>query len=52
MATTDVLKKLRLYQARPELVQELTPNEVAEIAILILNRLNALEQKVSGNFSK
>jgi hypothetical protein len=46
MATVDILKKLRLYKANPALVQEMTPNEIADIALLIMSQVNVIEKAI------
>lgn len=46
MATVDILKKLRLYKTNPSLVQEMTPNEIADIALLIMSQVNLIEKAI------
>jgi hypothetical protein len=46
MSNIDILKKLRLYKTNPSLVQEMRPNEIADIALLIMSQVNVIEKAI------
>jgi hypothetical protein len=46
MANIDILKKLRLYKTNPSLVQEMTPNEIADIALLVMSQVNLIDKAI------
>jgi hypothetical protein len=46
MSSVDILKKLRLYKTNPSLVQEMTPNEIADIALLVLSQVNLIDKAI------
>jgi hypothetical protein len=46
MSNIDILKKLRLYKTNPDLVQEMKPNEVADIALLVLSQVNLIDKAI------
>jgi hypothetical protein len=48
MASIDILKKLRLYKTNPALVQEMTPNEIADIALLVMSQVNKIEDAIKA----
>jgi hypothetical protein len=46
MSNVDILKKLRLYKTNPNLVQEMTPNEIADIALLVMSQVNLIDKAI------
>jgi hypothetical protein len=46
MLKTNTLKKLRLYKADPENVNEFTPSEIADISVLIINQIGVIEKAI------
>ena len=46
MSNIDILKKLRLYKTNPSLVQEMTPNEIADIALLVMSQVNLIDKAI------
>ena len=46
MSNIDILKKLRLYKTNPSLVQEMRPNEIADIALLIMSQVNLIDKAI------
>jgi len=46
MLKTNTLKKLRLYKADPEIVNEFTPSEIADISVLIINQIGVIEKAI------
>lgn len=44
MSTTDSLRKLNKYKKNPDLIQPLTPNELADLVVLVLGQVQNIEK--------
>ncbi len=48
MAKIDIIKRLALYKINPDLTREMSPNEVADIALLIIDQVKKIEDAIEA----
>jgi len=50
MSRSEIIKKLQLYKAKPDVFQPLSPTELADLVVIVLAQVNEIEKQIkSGN---